>query len=102
MISKCANLDCAKSFNYQEGRFFRFRQTLVEGEQANNHSVEHYWLCGSCSEKFTLAERSQPRQIPKESRPSASPGRRYVDSGENLGIAAVRLIPRARLSPGAA
>ena len=36
------------------GRFFRFHKSAVAGEIANTHSVQHYWLCANCCEKFTL------------------------------------------------
>ena len=30
MISTCANQNCGKAFNYEEGRFLRFRQSLQQ------------------------------------------------------------------------
>jgi hypothetical protein len=55
MLSTCANPDCATPFDHQHGRFFRFRRPLLEGHTATNaHSVQHFWLCKSCSQAFTL------------------------------------------------
>ena len=55
MISKCANPDCAISFGYRQGRFFRFRKNYPEGAgPANDQSLQHFWLCDRCSEMYTL------------------------------------------------
>jgi hypothetical protein len=56
MFSAYANPDCKKTFDYREGRFFRFRKAyLAGGKRPNTHCVQQLWLCGSCSEKYTLA-----------------------------------------------
>jgi hypothetical protein len=55
MISKCANPDCGRSFDYWQGRFFRFRKNHPEGSTpTNSHLVEHFWLCGCCFGIYTL------------------------------------------------
>jgi len=55
MFSTCANPDCGKAFDYQEGHFFRFHKShQANGAPANTHSVQHLWLCGKCSDEFTL------------------------------------------------
>jgi len=55
MFSVCANPDCQVSFNYREGRFFRFRKAPLPGEKRpNTHSVQHLWLCGTCAHQLTL------------------------------------------------
>jgi len=55
MLSKCANPDCARPFDHRHGRFFRFHRSPPEGKLvANMHSVQHFWLCKSCCELFTL------------------------------------------------
>ena len=59
MISTCANQNCGKAFNYEEGRFFRFRQNLGANEPVNAHSVRHFWLCGRCREEQPLEEASR-------------------------------------------
>lgn len=55
MFSACANPDCRLSFNYLEGRLFRFHKAHPLGTRPpNTHSVQHLWLCGNCSAKYTL------------------------------------------------
>ena len=94
MISKCANPKCGKAFDHREGRFFRFRQNLKANEPANAHSVRHFWLCGNCSEEYSLEDPSRSCQVrAKEGALSASAGA--------VREAAVRLVPRAHLSPEA-
>ena len=90
MISICANPHCGKAFDYREGRLFRFRQNLKANELPNAHSVRHFWLCGSCSEEYSLEEASPPRQGPaKQGAPSESAG-----AVREVGI---RLIRRGQL-----
>jgi hypothetical protein len=60
MIWKCANPDCLASFDYREGRFFRFRRNHGPNEiPPNAHSVWHFWLCQPCSEVYTLEARGE-------------------------------------------
>jgi hypothetical protein len=55
MFSACANPDCKKTFDYQEGRLFRFhKEPLASDGPSNSHCVQHLWLCRSCSERYTL------------------------------------------------
>lgn len=55
MFSKCANPSCQAEFDYRQGRFYRFyRRPLDDGQPANGHSVQHFWLCGRCSETYSL------------------------------------------------
>ena len=55
MFSNCANPDCRAEFVCGEGRFFRFHRAYPANEQApNTHSVQHLWLCGKCSNEYTL------------------------------------------------
>lgn len=57
MLSKCANPECATPLHYlREGRVFKVEKNgpaLVAGKKPASR-VEHYWLCGPCSEKLTL------------------------------------------------
>ena len=65
MFHKCANPECSTAFRHlREGKLF-----LAENEyfpQARNRSrdrrkppplrrMEHFWLCGQCSQQLTLA-----------------------------------------------
>lgn len=55
MCSECANPACRARFDYQQGTFFRFRRPPREdGQPANTHSVQHFWLCGRCAESYYL------------------------------------------------
>ena len=55
MFSRCANPDCAASFDYRQGRLFRFHQSHPESQASvNSHSLKHFWLCKACSETYTL------------------------------------------------
>jgi hypothetical protein len=56
MFSACADADCKKDSDYREGRLFRFHKAHRASEAPPNaHSVQHFWLCGKCSEEYTLA-----------------------------------------------
>ncbi len=55
MFSRCANPSCKAEFDYRQGHFFRFhKRALDDGQPANTHSVQHFWLCGECSETHCL------------------------------------------------
>jgi hypothetical protein len=68
VLSKCANPECDARFRYlRSGKLFRFEVTAVpEPSHIKNiagtrtppkkpsHRVEHFWLCGECSECMTL------------------------------------------------
>jgi hypothetical protein len=55
MFSECANPDCRAEFDYRQGRFYRFRSLHLDVEQPDNtHGVVHFWLCGRCSEIYSL------------------------------------------------
>ncbi len=57
MLSKCANPDCPTPLHYlREGKVFKIEKdgpVPVNGKKPAS-SVEHFWLCGPCSEKSTL------------------------------------------------
>ena len=55
MFSKCAKPDCLQKFDYCQGRFFRIHQThRTDDVPATSHSVQHFWLCETCSHDYTL------------------------------------------------
>ncbi len=55
MISQCANPDCHKDFDWHEGQYFRFQSVHNEEHQPRNtHGVVHFWLCGRCSQTYSL------------------------------------------------
>ena len=59
MLSRCANPDCRTPFDHGHGRFFRFRQDSLQSVSLrNSHSVQHHWLCDTCSKTYTLDYRA--------------------------------------------
>ena len=57
MLSKCANPDCHEALHYlRAGKVFMVEidgPVLVTGKKPVRQ-VEHFWLCGPCSETRTL------------------------------------------------
>jgi hypothetical protein len=66
MVNNCANPACAKPLHYlREGRVFVFDMsdtTSVEHGRRTRH-LEHFWLCGSCSQTFQLERRADGVQL---------------------------------------
>ena len=54
MLEKCSNPDCDLPFDYREGRLIRFCPTDTESP-GQCRCVEHFWLCGKCSERYVFA-----------------------------------------------
>lgn len=56
MLSKCANPACSTPFIYlRDGKIFQSRPMRASGsESAEASRPEYFWLCGPCSEDFTL------------------------------------------------
>jgi hypothetical protein len=54
MLEKCSNLDCDLPFDYREGRLIRFCPADAKSP-GQYRCVEHFWLCGKCSERYGLA-----------------------------------------------
>jgi len=61
MLSKCANPACPTPFQYlRDGKVFQFELSNDVGlrlvtEKKPPRKVEHFWLCGRCAAKMTLA-----------------------------------------------
>ncbi len=68
MLSKCANPDCSEAFHYYgQGRLFEVhfenadlcekagRIPFDQEMKKTDKSVEHFWLCPSCSDRLTVA-----------------------------------------------
>src|SRR5690349_20720735 len=58
MLSKCANPDCPTTLHYlREGKVFKVESDadlfVVDGQKRPTRKVEHFWLCGPCSETST-------------------------------------------------
>jgi hypothetical protein len=81
MIAKCANPSCSVPFLYlREGKLFRMevdspRDPLgpeLLGSPKPVRKIEHFWLCGPCSTRLTLAvNKGKVEAVPVE--PEAIP-----------------------------
>lgn len=61
MLSKCANPSCSTPFVYlRDGKIFTRNHITDTSSRTAAQAVtsvsrvEHFWLCGRCSEDFTL------------------------------------------------
>jgi hypothetical protein len=57
MVSKCANPDCGKPFKYlRDGKVIRLEvaDLTSSAKQRSHKRVEHFWLCGECSQTMTI------------------------------------------------
>lgn len=76
MVNNCANPQCAKPLHYlREGRIFVFDvpasgTAFSAGEKRPRH-LEHYWLCGQCSQLFQVEHEVETgvRLVPRRSTP---------------------------------
>jgi hypothetical protein len=63
MVNHCANPECCKPLHYlRDGRIFVFEVPNPLASSRADKSVrrmEHFWLCGDCSESFTLEQSSE-------------------------------------------
>jgi hypothetical protein len=55
MSLKCANPDCGAPFEIRSGRLFHIRHPRGKGA----HSLEHFWLCESCSQSYSVHRRDE-------------------------------------------
>ena len=83
MVKNCANPKCAKPLHYlREGRIFVFAADSDSDKPV--HRMEHFWLCGECSQTMRLEKTRQgvrtvmkaalrvEKTIPEISQPLAS------------------------------
>jgi hypothetical protein len=54
VFEECLNPDCGLPFDYREGRLIRLSSTDAKSP-AEQPGVEHFWLCGKCSERYVFA-----------------------------------------------
>jgi hypothetical protein len=61
MLDHCANPKCAKPLRYlREGRIFVFDSVSSSQDGVKRpHRLEHYWLCGECSQTLILEKTQQ-------------------------------------------
>jgi hypothetical protein len=73
MVSHCANPKCAKPLHYlREGRIFVFdvAGVIADAEGKRSRRLEHFWLCGACSQILVMEQspegvRAVPRVRPR-------------------------------------
>jgi hypothetical protein len=62
MVNHCANPHCSKPLHYlREGRIYMFEVPNPAAATSDGKAVrrvEHFWLCGACSERFMLQQDS--------------------------------------------
>lgn len=62
MVNNCANPKCAKPLHYlREGRIFVFDAEIDSDKPI--HRMEHFWLCGACSQTMRLEKTLQGVQV---------------------------------------
>lgn len=86
MIDNCANPQCSKQLRYlREGTIYIFESSggSPDLEGSNQHRLEHYWLCGHCSQALFL-ERTAQKQI------RVSPRKKSLNLRRSVSIVAVR------------
>ncbi len=61
MLAKCANPSCSTPLVYlREGKIFMVEsprpqfEVLGQNKPKTSNRVEHFWLCGRCSNQMTL------------------------------------------------
>jgi hypothetical protein len=62
MVSNCANPNCAKPLHYlREGRIFVFDVAAAGSAPGGKRlrRIEHYWLCGECSQTMTVVSSTE-------------------------------------------
>ncbi|HUB17316.1 MAG TPA: hypothetical protein VL990_01695 [Acidobacteriaceae bacterium] len=69
MVNHCANPKCAKPLHYlREGRIFIFDVSASEadGNGKRSRKMEHYWLCGECSQTLAMEQTAEGvRVVPR-------------------------------------
>ncbi len=70
MVTHCSNPDCGKPLHYlREGRIFLFEVAApsVEGQPTEITRMEHFWLCGPCSQSMYVEKdgKRSVRVVPK-------------------------------------
>jgi hypothetical protein len=83
VVSQCANPNCQRKFRYlRDGKVYLFARSATTGRKR----LEHFWLCGECSERMYLicVNQSEVKTVcrPMELSPQARP---YPDWGQIAG-----------------
>jgi hypothetical protein len=53
MSERCLNSECGLPFDHREGRLIRV-SSADSKSPSEGPSVEHFWLCGRCSERYVF------------------------------------------------
>jgi hypothetical protein len=72
MVSNCANPKCGKPLHYlRDGRIFLFEMsdkvTVMNGKRVRR--VEHFWLCGACSQTMAMTQSTEGVELTLLPRP---------------------------------
>jgi len=62
VVNNCANPGCGKPLHYlREGRIYIFDASAGSAEPGTKRlrRLEHFWLCGACSETLILIQDGQ-------------------------------------------
>jgi hypothetical protein len=63
MVNHCANPQCCKPLHYlREGKVYVFDVTNQVAGDRTARRMEHFWLCGACSEIYFL-EQAEDRSV---------------------------------------
>jgi hypothetical protein len=60
MFERCFNPDCGLPFDYREGRLIRVSSADAKSP-AERPRIEHFWLCGKCSERYVFPHEREAR-----------------------------------------
>jgi hypothetical protein len=66
MVSNCANPKCAKPLHYlRDGRIFVFdiQDKVIAATGKRTRRVEHFWLCGACSQTLAMSQSTEGVQL---------------------------------------
>lgn len=62
MFMKCCNPECEAPFDHREGRLIRVTRPAAECNRARDRkAIEHFWICGKCSDRFVLRQDGETR-----------------------------------------
>jgi hypothetical protein len=77
MVNKCANPECRKTLRYLRDGIVYLFSSRKDSEIGSNvpNSMEHFWLCGVCAQKWILKTDSKNgvQLIPKPRRKTHVP-----------------------------
>lgn len=74
MLNKCANPACPSQLHYfRDGQLFQVERDSEADGSSPSHNVEHFWLCGRCSETMVLLydRENGLRVVPRDRRRAA-------------------------------